>query len=56
MYPSRQACSSSTVIKNFWYRDLFSSLKIRLRFVDTRALSVLLFSLSPMYMMDWLFL
>ena len=43
-------------MKNFWYRDLFSSLKIRLLLVDTRALSVLLFSLSPMYMMDWLFL
>lgn len=35
---------------------LVQLLKIRLRLVDTSAESVLAFSLSPMYMMDWLFL
>ena len=44
------------IAKNFLYNSLLSWLKIRLLLVETSAESVLEFSLSPIYIMDWLLL
>ena len=49
IYPSLHACFSSVLRKNLLYSSLFNSLYIKLLLVDTSVLSVLLFSLSPKY-------